>query len=108
MNGDPNFNSMLLAWLALFGGLALLPSGGELVVSGAGKLASVYGVTSEFTAQPLWGSRVTFRARSTSRLATSSGRFPARPILVSELVIVVVTYSIRRRVFSPEINSSYP
>jgi cation:H+ antiporter len=46
MNGDPNFNSMLLAWLALFGGLAMLTSGGELLVSGAVKLAKRWGMSS--------------------------------------------------------------
>ena len=46
MNGDPNFNSMLLSWLALFSGLAMLTSGGELLVSGAVKLAKRWGMSS--------------------------------------------------------------
>jgi cation:H+ antiporter len=46
MNGDPNFNSMLLSWLALFCGLAMLTSGGELLISGAVKLAKRWGMSS--------------------------------------------------------------
>ena len=46
MSGDPNFNSTLLSWLALLGGLAMLTSGGELLVSGAAKLAKRWGMSS--------------------------------------------------------------
>jgi cation:H+ antiporter len=46
MNGDPNFNSILLSWLALFSGLAMLTAGGELMVSGAAKLAKRWGMSS--------------------------------------------------------------
>jgi len=46
MNFEPNFNSIILSWIALLGGLVLLTAGGELLVSGAGKLAKRLGMSS--------------------------------------------------------------
>ena len=46
MNFEPNYSSILLAWLALIGGLVLLTAGGEFLVSGAGKLAKRLGMSS--------------------------------------------------------------
>jgi cation:H+ antiporter len=46
MNSDPNFDSILLSWVALFCGLAMLTSGGEFLVSGAAKLAKRWGMSS--------------------------------------------------------------
>jgi cation:H+ antiporter len=46
MNLEPNYPSILLSWIALIGGLVLLTAGGELLVSGAGKLAKRLGMSS--------------------------------------------------------------
>ena len=46
MNLEPNYPSILLSWLALIGGLVLLTAGGEVLVSGAGKLAKRLGMSS--------------------------------------------------------------
>ena len=46
MNFEPNYPSILLAWLALIGGLVLLTAGGEFLVTGAGKLAKRLGMSS--------------------------------------------------------------
>lgn len=46
MNFEANYPSILLSWLALIGGLALLTGGGELLVSGAAKLAKRLGMSS--------------------------------------------------------------
>jgi cation:H+ antiporter len=46
MNVEPNYSSILLSWLALIAGLVLLTTGGEFLVSGAGKLAKRLGMSS--------------------------------------------------------------
>lgn len=46
MNYDPNYSSVFFSWLALVGGLILLTSGGEFLVSGAAKLAKRSGMSS--------------------------------------------------------------
>ena len=46
MNLEPNYSSILLSWIALIGGLVLLTAGGEFLVSGAGKLAKRFGMSS--------------------------------------------------------------
>jgi cation:H+ antiporter len=46
MSLEPNYPSILLSWIALIGGLVLLTAGGELLVSGAGKLAKRLGMSS--------------------------------------------------------------
>jgi len=46
MNFTPNYSSILLSWIALAGGLVLLTAGGELLVSGAAKLAKRLGMSS--------------------------------------------------------------
>ena len=46
MNFAPNYPSILLAWIALAGGLVLLTAGGEFLVSGAAKLARRLGMSS--------------------------------------------------------------
>jgi len=46
MNFEPNYSSILLSWIALIGGLVLLTSGGEFLVSGAAKLAKRFGMSS--------------------------------------------------------------
>ena len=46
MNFEPNYSSFLLSWIALIGGLVLLTAGGEFLVSGAGKLAKRFGMSS--------------------------------------------------------------
>jgi cation:H+ antiporter len=46
MNFEPNYPSYLLSWVALIGGLVMLTAGGELLVSGAAKLAKRFGMSS--------------------------------------------------------------
>ena len=46
MNFAPNYSSILHSWIALAGGLILLTTGGELLVSGAAKLAKRLGMSS--------------------------------------------------------------
>ncbi len=46
MSFEPNYSSMLLSWVALVGGLGLLTTGGEFLVSGAAKLAKHLGMSS--------------------------------------------------------------
>jgi cation:H+ antiporter len=46
MNLEPNYPSILLAWIALAGGLVVLTGGGEFLVSGAAKLAQRLGMSS--------------------------------------------------------------
>ena len=46
MNFEPNYSSILLAWIALISGLILLTAGGELLVAGAAKLARRLGMSS--------------------------------------------------------------
>jgi len=46
MNFAPNYSSILLSWIALAGGLILLTTGGEFLVSGAAKLAKRLGMSS--------------------------------------------------------------
>ena len=46
MNFEPNYSSILLSWISLAGGLVLLTSGGEFLVSGAAKLAQRFGMSS--------------------------------------------------------------
>ena len=46
MNFEPNYSSILLSWISLTGGLLLLTLGGELLVSGAAKLAQRLGMSS--------------------------------------------------------------
>ena len=46
MNFEPNYSSILLSWIALMGGLVLLTTGGEFLVSGAAKLAKRLGMSS--------------------------------------------------------------
>jgi len=46
MSPAPNYSSILLSWIALGGGLALLTGGGEFLVSGAAKLAQRLGMSS--------------------------------------------------------------
>jgi cation:H+ antiporter len=46
MNFAPNYSSMQLSWIALIGGLVLLTTGGEFLVSGAAKLAKKLGMSS--------------------------------------------------------------
>lgn len=46
MNSVSNYSSMLFSWTALVGGLVLLTVGGELLVSGAAKLAKRLGMSS--------------------------------------------------------------
>ncbi len=46
MNFAPNYSSMHLSWAALAGGLILLTTGGEFLVSGAAKLAKKLGMSS--------------------------------------------------------------
>jgi cation:H+ antiporter len=46
MNVEPNYSSMHLSWIALVGGLLLLTTGGEFLVSGAAKLAKKLGMSS--------------------------------------------------------------
>jgi cation:H+ antiporter len=46
MNFVPNYPSLLFSWVALLGGLMLLTAGGELLVSGAAKLAMRLGMSS--------------------------------------------------------------
>lgn len=46
MNFAPNYSSIPLSWIALIGGLVLLTAGGELLVSGAAKLAQRLGMSS--------------------------------------------------------------
>ncbi len=46
MNFAPNYSSIVLSWLALAGGLILLTTGGEFLVSGAAKLAQRLGMSS--------------------------------------------------------------
>ena len=45
MNFEPNYPSILLSWIALIGGLILLTGGGELLVSGAAKMAKRLGMS---------------------------------------------------------------
>jgi len=46
MNFEPNYPSILLSWTALIGGLVMLTGGGELLVSGAAKMAKRLGMSS--------------------------------------------------------------
>ena len=46
MNFEPNFSSFPASWVALIGGLVVLTAGGELLVSGAAKLAKRFGMSS--------------------------------------------------------------
>jgi len=46
MNFEPNYSSIFLSWIALMGGLILLTTGGEFLVSGAAKLAKRLGMSS--------------------------------------------------------------
>ena len=45
MNFVPNYSSIFLSWIALIGGLVLLTGGGELLVSGAAKMAKRLGMS---------------------------------------------------------------
>lgn len=46
MSTDPNFTSIWISWLAVAGGLTFLVAGGELLVSGAVRLAKRLGMSS--------------------------------------------------------------
>jgi len=45
MNSEPNYSSILLSWIALTGGLGMLTVGGEILVTGAAKLAKRLGMS---------------------------------------------------------------